>query len=90
MDAHGRHRIKRIVCEPTNEFAVRDESLCDGCPAKRARDFFFVLLNALARVARDATPMKACIDGWNPSLSYKDFAVRYKVFARTVKKTSEL
>ena len=34
--------------------------------------------------------MLACIDGWNPDLSYKVFAARYKVFARTVKKTSEL
>ena len=32
----------------------------------------------------------ACIDGWNPSLSYKVFAARYKVFERSLKKTSEL
>ena len=32
----------------------------------------------------------ACIDGWNPSLSYTDFAVRYKVFEQSLKKTSEL
>ena len=32
----------------------------------------------------------AYIDGWNPSLSYTVFAVRYKVFERSLKKTSEL
>ena len=30
------------------------------------------------------------IDGWNPNLSYKVFAVRYKDFERSLKKTSEL
>ena len=49
---------------------------------KRIR--FFCLLAA----ARHALFCLACIDGWNPSLSY--YAVRSIMFERAVKKKSEL